>query len=85
MDVRGDGSPETVSDLPKATQQTRGIIIYLFTILANIVGQVKSFRKGSFRGGLTCTKVQGRSSMMVMGVGAGADVWGQILALPLAL
>lgn len=35
--------------------------------------------------GLACTEVWWRSPMMVYCVGAGADLWGQILALPLTV
>ena len=85
MDVRGNQSPETSSDLPKATQQERGKIIYSLTNLANIWGQLKSFRRALLEEVLAYTKVQGRSPMMVKGVGVGADLWSQILALPLAV
>ena len=84
MDVRGNGNPEMGSDLPKATQQTRGGIIYspFWQIL---LGRLSLSGRAFPEEGLTGSKVPGRSSMMVKGGGAGADVWGQILALPLAV
>lgn len=50
-----------------------------------LLGRLSLSGRAFPEGGLTGTKVPGRSSMMVKGVGAGAGVRGRILALPLAV